>query len=81
MEEKSFLVITSDSKVQITPGFHCCARFDEIFHRIPIMTIMLHNWGAGTSDQTTTDQQTTDQTTSDQMTTDQETTDQQTTDQ
>ena len=45
MEEISFLVITFDSEVQMTSGFHCCASFDDIFHRTPIMTIFLHNWG------------------------------------
>ena len=45
MEENGFLAITFDSEVQMTSGFHCCTSFDEIFHRTPIMTIMLHNWG------------------------------------
>ena len=45
MEENVFLVITFDSEVQMTSGFHCCASFDVIFHRILIMTTMLHNWG------------------------------------
>ena len=45
MEENGFLGITFDSEVQMTSGFHCCASFDEIFHRTPIMTIILNNWG------------------------------------
>ena len=45
MEENGFLGITFDSEVQMTSGFHCCASFDEIFHRTPIMTIIFNNWG------------------------------------
>ena len=45
MEEIGFLVITFDSEVQMTSGFDCCASYDDIFHRTPIMTMMLHNWG------------------------------------
>ena len=37
MEENGFLVITFDSEVQMTSGFHWCASFDEIFHRTPII--------------------------------------------
>ena len=42
MEENGFLVITFDSEVQMTSGFHCCASFDEIFHRTPIIGMLLH---------------------------------------
>ena len=45
MDEICFLVITFDSEVQMTSSFDCCASFHEIFHRTPIMTMMLHNWG------------------------------------
>ena len=46
MEENGFWVITFDSEVQMTSGFHCCASFGEIFHRTPIMTMMLLlGWG------------------------------------
>ena len=44
MEEISFLVMTFDSEVLMTSGFHCCASFDDIFHRTPIMTMMFNNW-------------------------------------
>ena len=42
MEEIGFLVITFDSEVQMSSGFHWCASFDEIFHMTPIITMMLH---------------------------------------
>ena len=42
MEEISFLVITFDSEVQMSSGFHWCASFDEIFQMTPIMITMLH---------------------------------------
>ena len=45
MVQIDFLIITFDSKVQMTSGFHCCASFDEIFHRTPIMIIIFNNWG------------------------------------
>ena len=45
MEENGFWVITFDSEVQMTSGFHCCTSFGEIFHRTPIMAMMLHIWG------------------------------------
>ena len=45
MVEIGFWVITFDSEVQMTSGFHCCAGFDYIFNRTPIMTIMLHICG------------------------------------
>ncbi len=44
-EENGFLVITFDSEVQTTSGFHVCASFDEIFHGTPIMTIRLPIFG------------------------------------
>ena len=44
MEENGFLDITFDTEDQISSGFHCCASFDEIFHRTPMMTIMLQIW-------------------------------------
>ena len=45
MEEIGFLVITFDSEVQMISSLDCCASFHDIFHRTPIMTMMLHNWG------------------------------------
>ena len=45
MEENGFLVITFDSELQMTSGFHCCASYGEIFHRTPIMGMILVIWG------------------------------------
>ena len=45
MEENGFLVITFDSELQMTSGFHCCASYGEIFHRTPIMSMILVIWG------------------------------------
>ena len=45
MEENGFLVITFDSEVQMTSGFHWCGSFNEIFHMTPIMTIMVLSFG------------------------------------
>ena len=45
MAQIGFLVITFDSEVQMTSGFHWCASFDEVFHMTPIMNMMLHNCG------------------------------------
>ena len=45
MEENGFLVITFDSELQMTSGFHCCASFDEIFPGTPIMALLSHIWG------------------------------------
>ena len=42
MAQIGFLVITFDSEVQMTSGFHWCASFDEIFHMTPIMTNLVH---------------------------------------
>ena len=39
------LVITFDSEAQMTSSFDNHASFDEIFHRIPIIAILLHNLG------------------------------------
>ena len=45
MAQIGFLVITFDSEVQMTSGFHWCASFDEVFHMTPIMTMILHLCG------------------------------------
>ena len=45
MEEIVFLVITFDSEVQMTSGFHWCISLYSIFHMTPIMTMMLHICG------------------------------------
>ena len=47
MEENVFLAMTFYSEVQSTSSFHCCAGFDEIFDRTPIMIMMSHIkwWG------------------------------------
>ena len=45
MEENGFLIITFYSEVQINSGFHCCASFGKIFHRTPIITMVLVIWG------------------------------------
>ena len=45
MEEIGFLVITFDSEVQMTSGFHWHVGFVEIFHMTPIMTIMVEKNG------------------------------------
>ena len=42
MAQIGFLVITFDSEVQMTSGFHWCASFDEIYHMTPIMTNLVH---------------------------------------
>ena len=45
MAQIGFLVITFDSEVQMTSGFHWCASFKEIFHMTTIMTMILHICG------------------------------------